>query len=207
MHVKDRAACMQILRTFHGGAERVQAAVTLLPALPNPAGAPTLLAPLSHEQRAAVQGWLGDLAFFDAANATGRYSLDMSQLEHRVVLARLLHASVTAAPWRACPTRHNLRNIELNGRALAVRALRFSCTSAALLLLVCRSSSALALPRPCCPATHAQRLCFDRTLQCGNERTSTHQRSGCDRLVQTTAERPAVATGAQHKREPGCGCR
>lgn len=114
-------ACVQILRTFRGCDERVHAAVSLFPALPDPSGVPTLLSPLSKAQRALVQAQLGTLAFFDVHNPTGRYSLDMSQPVHRVVLARLLHSSVTDGPWRADSTRHNLRNVIMAGRELHVR--------------------------------------------------------------------------------------
>lgn len=102
---------LQIISTFRGSDERVEAATSMFPALPDANSLPTLLAPLPPSQRDGVHARLGLLAFFDADNPTGRYHLDMSVPLHRVVLSRLVALSAAQGYWRTDATRRNLRNV------------------------------------------------------------------------------------------------
>lgn len=60
------------------------------------------------------------LFFFDASNPTGRYSLDMSQPVHRVVLLRLLQMSAEDGAWEGDCTRQNVRNFVVAGQNVLV---------------------------------------------------------------------------------------
>lgn len=102
---------MQIIAAFRGAEERAAAATSIFPTLPDPTDLPALLAALPREQRDAVHSSLGLLAFFDAANPTGRYHLDMAVPTHRVVLARLVTLSAQDGAWAADATLRNLRNV------------------------------------------------------------------------------------------------
>lgn len=68
----------------------------------------------------SVQEVLGMLFFFDNGNPTGRYTLDMSQPVHRVVLMRLLHSSVADGAWKTDPARQNFRNLVVSGQKVVV---------------------------------------------------------------------------------------
>eukprot|EP00892_Ulva_mutabilis_P001137 jgi/Ulvmu1/11023/UM007_0203.1 len=116
----DAACGAQIINTLRGADERVAAATSIFPTLPDPTALPALLAPLPPPQRDAVHARLGLLAFFDPGNPTGRYHLDMAVPLHRVVLCRLVSLSAQQGFWRADTTRRNLRNVIIGTREVDV---------------------------------------------------------------------------------------
>lgn len=71
-HVTPCLGGLQVLSTFRSAAEQLAAAVALFARLREPADLTHLLLALAPPQRRRLHQRLGLLAFFDAANPTGR---------------------------------------------------------------------------------------------------------------------------------------
>ena len=140
----------QVIAAFRGAEERVVAAASIFPALPDPTALPALLAALPREQRDAVHGRLGLLAFFDAANPTGRYHLDMGAPMHRVVLAQLVALSAQEGAWAADATLRNLRNVIVGSAEVDVPDPTVFVIPKSGHVQACAPMLCKSMPGPCC---------------------------------------------------------